>query len=82
VSKIEAELGYNDEQTVTINETVSLTIQPQTTLNIRTRYSIDHWYLWYRSILIEAYGTGTSVTPVGLCITTSGAPPPPRDRVT
>lgn len=78
VGAIEAEIGYANEQSMSIAEQISMTIPAHTTLNLRVRCSNTTWYLKYSGFLGTSTGTGTSKVPAGLCISTaSDAPPPP-----
>jgi len=74
---ISATLGFSAGATITISQSVSLAIQPYTVLNITKRNRYETWEIYYSSIFTEQKGRGDSITPIGLCFTTSPTAPPP-----
>ncbi|GLI00814.1 hypothetical protein [Phytohabitans aurantiacus] len=72
--RIGIEIGASNEQTITINDQISMVIPPYTIVNINARLTRETWNLEYRNLIIQSYGTGVSTRPVGMCVSTAPVP--------
>lgn len=72
--RIGIEIGASNEQTVTISDQISMTIPPYTVVNINARLTRETWHLEYRNLIVQAYGSGVSTRPVGVCVSTATVP--------